>query len=74
MPFKFFVLHFLIDIGYTSEHEPSASDKTIFVITGWTSKMQMNPSTVIDWTRQMCELGFTHDAEFDGWGTNPLQD
>jgi hypothetical protein len=64
----------LLDLGYTSEHGPSASDDTMFVITGWTSKMPMNPPTVVDWTHQMCELGFTHDAEFDGWGTNPSQD
>lgn len=64
----------LLELGYTSENGPSASDDTIFVITGWTSKMPMTPSTVVDWTRQMCELGFAHDTEFDGWGTNPSQD
>jgi hypothetical protein len=64
----------LLDLGYTSEHGPSASDASIFVVTGWTSKMLMDESTVVGWTQRMCELGFANDAEFDGWGTNPSQD
>ena len=59
--------------GYTVEHGPSAGDKKLFIVTGWTRPMLMNEPTVVEWTRQMCRIGFEHDSEFDGWGTNPEQ-
>ena len=59
--------------GYTAEHGPSAGDSKLFIITGWTKPMLMNEPTVVEWTRQMCRIGFEHDSEFDGWGTNPDQ-
>ena len=59
--------------GYTAEHGPSAGDKKLFILTGWTGPMLMNEATVVEWTRQMCRIGFEHDCEFDGWGTNPEQ-
>lgn len=63
----------LIRKGYTAEHGPSAGDKKSFIVTGWTTPMQMDESTVVGWTRQMCQLGFDNDCDFDGWGTNPKQ-
>jgi hypothetical protein len=59
--------------GYEVEQGPSASDKTTQIITGWTVKMTMEDRVVLDWTRDMCELGFSHDCDFDGWGTTPAQ-
>ena len=60
--------------GYTAEHGPSAGGDKTFVVTGWTAPMTMDESTVVEWTRQMCQTGFDHDSDFDGWGTNPKQD
>jgi hypothetical protein len=60
--------------GYSVVYEPSAHDKKIYVITGWTGKMSMNEATVIEWTRQMCQIGYDNDCEFDGWDTTPEQD
>ena len=60
--------------GYKSGHGESAGDDKMFVVTGWTSPMLMNEKTVVKWTREMCRLGFEHDCEFDGWGTNPTQE
>jgi regulator of RNase E activity RraB len=60
--------------GYSVQHGKSAGDKKLFVITGWTSKMPMVNDTVVDWTSEMCELGYQFDCDFDGWGTNPEQD
>ncbi len=61
-------------LGYEGEHGVSASSVQLFVITGWTTKIQMSDATLLDWTREMCELGFKFDAVFDGWGTYPNQD
>ena len=58
---------------YQVEHGPSASDKKLQVITGWTNKMRMHDANVLSWTKEMCQVGFEHDCEFDGWGTNPNQ-
>ena len=63
----------LADMGYTGSDDHSASDKKQFVVTGWTSSMKMDDQTVLDWTSRMCNIGRTHDCEFDGWGTNPEQ-
>jgi hypothetical protein len=41
------------------------------VITGWTIKMAMVDSALIIWTKQMCDLGYKFDCEFDGWGAEP---
>ena len=60
--------------GYTADHGPSAGGGKTFVINGWTTPMTMNEPTVVEWTRQMCQAGFDHDCDFDGWGTNPKQD
>lgn len=60
-------------LNYTVEHGVSASDKSLFIITGRTTKIKMTDEIVIQWTKQMCELGYKHDCEFDGWGTEPEQ-
>ncbi|MHB0914765.1 MAG: ribonuclease E inhibitor RraB [Thermoleophilia bacterium] len=60
-------------LGYQVDHGPSAADKRQIVVTGWTTPMKMSAEVVQAWTRQMCELGFTRDCEFDGWGTTPEQ-
>ena len=61
-------------LNYTVKHGVSAGDKKLFVITGWTNKMKMADEVVKQWTKQMCELGYKFDCEFDGWGTEPEQE
>lgn len=61
-------------LNYTVQHGVSASDKNLFIITGWTTKMKMADEVVKQWAKQMCELGYKFDCEFDGWGTVPDQE
>ena len=63
----------LVELGYTGEYGQSASDDSIFVVSGWTTPVTMAKDSALTWTKSMCKLGFQHDAEFDGWGTNPNQ-
>ncbi len=56
--------------GYSAEHRPSADGSGTLVITGWTTKMPTDETTVVAWTKAMCRLGFEHDCEFDGWDTS----
>jgi len=63
----------LLKRGYEVKHGPSASDPKIQVITGWTTRMPMSDGAVLDWTKDMCTVGYAHDCDFDGWGTNPKQ-
>ena len=60
-------------IEYTVKYGVSAGDKKLFVVTGWTTKIRMADDVVMQWTRQMCELGYKFDCDFDGWGTEPDQ-
>lgn len=57
-------------IGYEADARGAAKNKREFVVTGWTTPMQMSDAVVAPWAERMCRLGFEHDAEFDGWGTN----
>ena len=59
--------------NYSVEIGPSASDKSVVVVTGWTVPMRMETENVVKWTGEMTRLGYEHDCEFDGWGTNPSQ-
>ena len=61
-------------LNYTVSHGESAGDKNLFLVTGWSTKMKMNDNVVKVWTKQMCELGYKFDCEFDGWGTGPDQE
>lgn len=63
----------LEDFHYNFQHGPAAGQKNLFVITGWTTKMKMENSIVVNWTKEMCDLGYKFDCEFDGWGTTPDQ-
>ncbi|MBI5095449.1 MAG: ribonuclease E inhibitor RraB [Candidatus Hydrogenedentes bacterium] len=63
----------LLKEGYEVETGLSASDTKMRLVTGWTTRMPMNDSAVSGWASRMCKLGYEHDCEFDGWGTNPSQ-
>lgn len=60
-------------LNYEVKYEQSAGDKKSFLITGWTTKMTMEDNVVASWTKEMCELGYKFDCDFDGWGTSPDQ-
>ncbi|HKG08353.1 MAG TPA: ribonuclease E inhibitor RraB [Pedobacter sp.] len=61
-------------LDYSVEYGLSEGDSNSFVITGWTIKMLMDEDLIVSWTKEMCELGYEFDCEFDGWGTDPDQD
>ena len=63
----------LVNLGYSGEFGQSASDDSIYIVTGWTTPIKMDRDSAVTWTESMCKIGFEHDAEFDGWGTNPEQ-
>ena len=60
-------------LEYTVECAPMASDARLFLLTGWTTPIKMNETSVLGWTTRMCYVGHEHDCDFDGWGTNPRQ-
>ncbi len=60
-------------LNYEVKFGQSAGDKKSFVITGWTTKMKMEDNVVANWTKEMCEIGYKFDCDFDGWGTSPDQ-
>ena len=67
------LLNALLAKGYETQQAVCASDKSLQVVTGWTTKMLMSDTVVSSWTNEMCHLGLNHDCEFDGWGTTPSQ-
>ena len=56
--------------GYDVEMGRSAHDTGLMLVTGWTNPIEMTDDAVLAWTESMCRLGYEHDCEFDGWGTN----
>jgi hypothetical protein len=63
----------LQDLQYKVECGPAADDSRSVLVTGWTTPLKMSEDSVVAWTEKMCRLGYEHDCEFDGWGTNPSQ-
>ena len=61
-------------LGYDVEHVEAADGNGSFLVNGWTTRLRMDTPGVVSWTREMCNIGYSHDAEFDGWGTNPEQE
>jgi hypothetical protein len=59
--------------NYESAYRQSAGNQKLYIITGWTIKIKMTDSRTLEWTKQMCELGYGFDCDFDGWGTDPTQ-
>jgi regulator of RNase E activity RraB len=60
--------------GFEVEHSKSLGEKNAYIVTGWTTPMPMEDSTLVVWVGEMCDLGFKHDCEFDGWGAYTTQD
>ncbi len=63
----------LRELNYEVETGPSDGNEQLFLVTGWTDPLKMDNRSVVEWTEKMCRLGYEHDCEFDGWGTNPEQ-
>ena len=61
----------LAKLNYTVDHRLAVDSQTEFIITGWTTKMKMSEDVVKKWTKEMCELGYKYDCDYDGWGTQP---
>jgi hypothetical protein len=60
-------------IDYDAKCHRSTKDPNRWLVDGWTTPIPMDEATVVQWTQEMCEAGFLHDCEFDGWGTNAAQ-
>lgn len=61
----------LSQLSYSVDHRLAADSKIEYIITGWTTKMKIADEVVSKWTKEMCELGYKFDCDFDGWGTQP---
>jgi len=53
--------------------DKSAGNPKLWVVTGWTTPIQMDVNSVTMWSKYMCRIGFQNDCDFDGWGTTPDQ-
>jgi hypothetical protein len=53
--------------GYSVWHGPSDYDDKLYVVKGWTEKMSTDEEILGNWVKEMCQLGFAYDCEFDGW-------
>ena len=60
-------------LNYSVKHGAVPGKKSLFVITGWTTRIKMDESTITDWVKEMCAHGYKYDCLFDGWGTDPNQ-
>lgn len=61
-------------LSYKVKHGVSQGDQSLYIVTGWTTKMKMSDEVVVSWTNKMCEIGYRFDCDFDGWEINPDQD
>ena len=63
----------LSDMGYDASFDASNPGKKIKVVAGATVPVQMATDKDLEWTESMCNIGYKHDCEFDGWGLSPEQ-
>ena len=59
----------LSKLGYSAKYTESVGDSDEYIVRGWTIPILMSEDAVLEWTENMCRIGFNMDAEFDGWGT-----
>ena len=59
--------------GYAVAHGPDPRKRYSFRIAGWTTPLLMTEPIVVAWAKEMIQLGFEHDCQFDTWGTLPPQ-
>ncbi len=60
-------------MGYNTEIQEPGGDKKIRIVAGSSAPIQMATQKVLESTETMCEIGYEHDCEFDGWGISPEQ-
>ena len=60
-------------MGYNADVQNCDSPKKIRIVAGASAPVQMARDKILEWTETMCNTGFKHDCEFDGWGLNPEQ-
>ena len=58
-------------LNYSVEFRLSAGDDNEYVVTGWSSKIKITNDLLTAWAKEMCDLGYKFDCDFDGWGTDP---
>ena len=58
--------------GYSIDQIKKGEDGA-WLVSGWSNRMNMSNYSVMAWVQEMCEVGFNHDCEFDGWGTSPKE-
>jgi hypothetical protein len=56
--------------GYSLDVKKVINNKGEYLINGWTSEMDISKKEMLSWTKEMCELGYLYNCDFDGWGTN----
>jgi len=64
----------LLKLNYEVHAGQSQGDTKLFIANGWTTRMKMDNETVERWTKEMVEVGYKFDCDFDGWGTSPDQE
>jgi hypothetical protein len=51
---------------YSILHNASLSDKVVFGA-GMSTEINCDQDSLLSWTKEMVEFGFSFDCEFDGW-------
>lgn len=64
----------LAEKGYSVEYGISGNYKNKYLGTAWFIPIRMDEPVIVEWTKNMCELAYKHDCEFDGWETSPDQE
>ncbi|MCA9170436.1 MAG: ribonuclease E inhibitor RraB [Planctomycetales bacterium] len=57
-------------LNYDVQIGASSGEGQPYIVTGQTIPIAMDEHSVVEWTDQMCRIGYKHDCLFDGWGTN----
>lgn len=52
-------------LNYSVNRSIYDEEKKVFVVTGWTTKMKITDEVIKKWPKQMCQLGYQFDCEFD---------
>ena len=63
----------LSGMGYDATFNPTDEGDKIRIVAGATVPVLMATEKVLEWTEEMCNIGYKHDCEFDGWGLHPDQ-
>lgn len=57
-------------LGYSTDWHELEDQEGIYILSGWTAPIQMNEVSLLSWTKQMVDVGYAADCDFDGWGTD----